>query len=160
MHIMKVQRGCRRSSTPSSPHWKDVSGHLYCPAALSQGKAPESSIRSALSVKKKRVPPPAGNRNTIPRCLATYLVTQPLCIRKFIIRIRNRIRMLKILSASAGRNYSQTCLTRSWRDRQKKKKNRIIQEFEIVKLCSKYIIVKGPIKNFELFTNSNYASSN
>ena len=40
------------------------------------------------------------------------------------------------------------------------KNNRIIQEFELWKLCSKYIIVKGTIKNFELFTNSNYISSN
>ena len=45
--------------------------------------------------------------------------------------------------------YSQTCLIRSWRDHKKKK--RIIQEFELWKLCSKYIIIKGPIKNFELY---------
>ena len=30
-------------------------------------------------------------------------------------------------------------------------KKRIIQEFELWKLCSKYIIIKGPIKNFELY---------
>ena len=40
------------------------------------------------------------------------------------------------------------------------KKNRIIQEFELGKLCSKYIIVKVPIKNFELFMNLNYISLN
>ena len=40
------------------------------------------------------------------------------------------------------------------------KENRIIQEFELGKLCIKYINVKGPIKNFELFTNSNYIRSN
>ena len=53
--------------------------------------------------------------------------------------------------------YSQTCLIRSWRDHQK---NQIFQEFELGKLCSKYKIVKRPIKNVELFTNSNYTSSN
>ena len=51
----------------------------------------------------------------------------------------------------------QTCLIRSWRDHQK---NRIIQEFELGKLCSKLESAKGPIKYLKLFTNSNYISSN
>ena len=44
--------------------------------------------------------------------------------------------------------------------KKKKKKKSNYPEFDLGKLCSKYIIVKGPIRNFELFTNSNYISSN
>ena len=40
------------------------------------------------------------------------------------------------------------------------KKNQIIQEFKLGKLCGKLEWVKGPIKNFKLLKNSNYISSN
>ena len=51
------------------------------------------------------------------------------------------------LMRSTKMKCSQTCLIWSWRDHQK---NWIIQEFKLRKLCSKYIIVKGPIKKLRI----------